>query len=107
METKSVLESKRSWLNYVSIIVLGLTAAFADPEFQTIIKETLGFKGVIGLMIGGAILNQFLIQTSTTRPTFQLPKKKEKAKPTHKDRLDMLDPDKVEKQADDDYIKEF
>ena len=75
MPTKSVLESKRSWLNYGSILILALTSVFADKEFTAIISETLGVKGIIGVMILGAILNQFLAQTSTKRPTFRMPKK--------------------------------
>lgn len=96
METKSVLQSKRSWFNYGSIIALGITALIADEQFSAVIKETLGMKGVIGMMVVGAMVNQYLAQTSTYRPTFELPKKK----PTHADRLDMLDP---AKQADDNY----
>lgn len=97
METKSVLQSKRSWFNYGSIIALGVTALLADEAFTAMVSDTLGIKGAVGMMVVGAIVNQYLAQTSNRRPTFQMPKKKE---PTNEDRLNMLDP---EKQADDNY----
>ena len=75
MKTKSVLQSKRSWLNYGSIVALALTAVFADESFRAMIVELLGTKGIIGMMIVGAVANQFLTQTSNQRPTFELPKK--------------------------------
>lgn len=97
METKSVLQSKRSWFNYGSIIALAIVALVADEEFAGAIKEHFGFKGAIGLMVLGAVVNQFLAQTSTKRPTFELPKKKPKSN------LSILD----ENQADDDYATKF
>lgn len=85
MQTKSVLESKRSWLNYGTVVALALTSLFADEAFKVVVIELLGTKGVIGLMIGGALLNQFLTQTSDKRPEFRLPKKKSE------NNLDILD----------------
>ena len=76
MQTKSILQSKRSWFNYGSMIALGVTALIADEQFASMVKENLGLKGVIGMMVVGAIVNQYLAQTSTYRPTFELPKKK-------------------------------
>ena len=83
METKSVLQSKRAWLNYGTVIALALTSLFADEAFKAMVVELLGAKGVIGLMIAGALLNQFLTQTSDKKPEFRMP--------NHKDRLDKLD----------------
>lgn len=77
METKSILESRRSWLNYGSIIAIALTAMLADDSFKEAIKDLLGAKGAVGMMIIGAFLNQYLTQTSDERPAFQMPKKKE------------------------------
>ena len=99
METKSVLQSKRSWFNYGSIIALGITAVLADEQFASAVKDELGFKGTIGIMVIGAIVNQFLTQTSTYRPTFELPKKKEKTiVEKHEEILN---------QSDDNYIRDF
>ncbi len=95
METKSILESRRSWLNYGSIIALGLTAAFADANFKSMISETFGIYGAICIMALGAILNQYLIQTSDTRPTFQMPKKNK------------MNPLEEALKQDDDDIKDF
>lgn len=95
METKSVLQSKRSWFNYGSILALGATALLADAQFVAEIKETLGIKGTIGLMIIGALVNQYLAQTSTERPTFELPKT------PHQKNLEKLEVD--ENQSDDTY----
>ena len=76
METKSILESKRSWLNYGTVIGLALASLFTDEAFKAIVMDMLGAKGVIFLMVGGAIINQFLTQTSTKKPEFRLPNKK-------------------------------
>ena len=103
METKSVLQSKRSWFNYGSAIALGITALLADEAFSAMISDTLGIKGVVGMMIAGAIVNQYLAQTSTKRPTFQMPKKKPKARSepsSAKSNLDILD---EPSEADDDF----
>ena len=94
METKSVLESKRSWLNYGSIVALALTGLIADEAFKSMVMELLGAKGIIGLMIAGAVLNQFLTQTSDKRPEFRLPKSN----------LKVLD---EPSQSDDYYTKDF
>ena len=96
METKSILESKRSWLNYGTVIGLALASLFTDEAFKAVIMEMLGAKGVILLMVAGAIVNQFLTQTSTKKPEFRLPAKK--------NNLDILND---ESQADDDYTKDF
>ena len=74
METKSILQSKRSWLNYGSIVALALTGLIADEAFKSMVMELLGAKGIIVLMIAGAVLNQFLTQTSDKVPKFQMPK---------------------------------
>ena len=76
METKSVLESRRSWFNYGSILAIALTAIIADEGFKDAIKDLFGAKGAVMLMVAGALVNQYLTQTSDERPTFQLPKKK-------------------------------
>ena len=99
METKSILVSKRSWLNYGTIIGLALASLFTDEAFKALVMNMLGAKGVIFLMVGGALINQFLTQTSTKKPEFRLPEKK---KP--KSNLDILN---NESQADDDYTKNF
>ena len=95
METKSILQSKRSWLNYSSIIVLALTALLADKEFTSMITDILGVKGIIGMMVLGAILNQFLTQISDERPTFQMPKRR-------KSNLEVFDTP-----SQSDYTKDF
>ena len=94
METKSILQSKRSWLNYGSVIALALTGLISDDAFKSMVIELLGAKGIIILMIAGAVLNQFLTQTSNKVPKFQMPKSN----------LDILD---EPSQADDDYTKDF
>ena len=96
METKSVLQSKRSWLNYGSIVALALTGLIADEAFKSMVMELLGAKGIIGLMIAGAVLNQFLTQTSDKTPKFQMPKKKSN--------LDILN---EPNQSDDYYTKDI
>ena len=98
METKSILVSKRSWLNYGTIIGLALASLFTDEAFKALVMNMLGAKGVIFLMVGGALINQFLTQTSTKKPEFRLPEKKKKSN------LDILND---ESQADDDYTKDF
>ena len=94
METKSILQSKRSWLNYGSVIALALTGLIADEAFKSMVIDILGAKGIIILMIVGAVLNQFLTQTSDKVPKFQMPKSN----------LDVLD---EPSQADDYYTKDF
>ena len=94
METKSILQSKRSWLNYGSVIALALTGLISDDAFKSMVIELLGAKGIIILMIIGAVLNQFLTQTSDKVPKFQMPKSN----------LDILD---EPNQADDYYTKDF
>ena len=94
METKSILESRRSWLNYGSVIALALTGLIADDAFKSMVIELLGAKGIIILMIIGAVLNQFLTQTSDKVPKFQMPKSN----------LDILD---EPSQSDDYYTKDF
>ena len=84
METKSILQSKRSWLNYSSIIALALAGLIADEAFKSMVIELLGAKGIIILMIIGAVLNQYLTQVSDKVPKFQMPKKK-------KSNLEVLD----------------
>ena len=98
METKSILQSKRSWLNYGSIIALALTGLIADDAFKSMVIELLGAKGIIILMIIGAVLNQFLTQTSDKVPKFQMPEKKPKSN------LEVLD---EPSQSDDYYTKDF
>ena len=100
MQTKSVLQSKRSWFNYGSAIALGLTALLADEAFSAMISDSLGIKGVVGMMIVGAVVNHYLAQTSTKRPTFQMPKKKPKPPSGVRSNLDVLD---ESSQADDNY----
>jgi hypothetical protein len=95
MQVKSVLESKRSWFNYGSILALGVTALLADAEFVAMIKDTLGVKGTIGMMIVGALVNQYLAQTSTKRPTFKTPRN------AHLENLRKLEDEQT--QADDTY----
>lgn len=96
METKSPLKSKTLWFNAISVLALVIADLTANQE----IRDLLGGK-VYLLMIVGSMVNMWLrfhTVEPVEKPTFK------KKKPTHKDRLDMLDP---EKQADDNYIKDF
>lgn len=95
LPVKSVVESKRSWFNYGSIFALGITAILADEEFVALVKEILGIKGAFAIMIVGALVNQYLAQTSTYRPVFKTPRN------AHLENLKKLEID--ESQADDTY----